>query len=131
MNDDCHPIFGPKKDAEHTGKDYHKMAAMRRDATAVEGLWGLRKEDLDKILRDAERLDAVWERASSLNWRRRTFPPGPGGEDWDHDSFVAECRRVRNAFTAWALEYYDYGAYMMAGADAEGYSSSQRNPQDA
>ncbi len=129
-DDDCHPIFGPKKDAEHTGKPYHEMAAMRRAATAVEGLWGLGKEDLDGILCNADRLDAVWEGASSPNWRRRTFPPGPGGEDWDHDSFVAECKRVRNALTSWALEHCDYGAYMMSGAD-EGYSSSQRNPQDA
>lgn len=130
VHDDDHPIFGSGRDAELTGKPYHEMAAMRRDATAVEELWGLGKGELARLLFEAARLDTVWEGASSHDWRRRTFPPGPGGKDWDHDSFVAECRRVRNALTNWALTHYDYEAYMMAGAD-EGYSSSPRNPQDA
>lgn len=127
-DDHHHPIFAGR-DAEHTGEPYHEMAEMRRDATAVAELWGLGKASLCGILDEAERLDVVWEGASSSDWRRRTFPPGPGGKDWDHDSFVAECRRVRNALTDWALDHYDYGAYMMAGAD-EGYSSSPRT-QDA
>lgn len=125
-DDDRHPIFAGKN-ADLTGKPYHEMAAMRRDATAVEEFWGLGKASLARLLFSAQRLDTVWEGASSSDWRRRTFPPGPEGKDWDHDSFVAECRRVRNALTDWALTHYDYGAYMMmAGAD-EGYSSSPRN----
>lgn len=131
-DDDRHPIFkreDGEDDADLTGKDYHDMAAMRRHARAVETFWGLEKGELTRLFFEAEMLDDVWEGASSPDWRRRTFPPGPGGEDWDHDSFVAECRRVRNAFTDWALEHCDYEAYM-AGAD-EGYSSSPRNPQDA
>ncbi len=129
-DDDRHPIFPPGEDADLTGKYYHEMTSFRRDASAVEEIWGLGKEALARLLFEAARLDVVWEGASSSDWRRRTFPPGPGGKDWDHDSFVAECKRVRNALCDWALDHYDYGAYMMmAGAD-EGYSSSPRNPQD-
>lgn len=123
-DDDRHLIFAGR-DADLTGEPYHEMAAMRRNATAVEELWGLGKASLARLLFEAQRLDTVWEAASSSDWRRRTFPPGPGGDDWDHDSFVAECRRVRNALTDWAIEHYDYGSYPMAAAD-EGYSSSPR-----